>query len=513
MAISELDFSARERHFLDHLAPVWRAIPEQYRGTFFVGTQLVRDHARDLGIGPTEIGWPRRIRGYGPIVCAAWGDAHVAQRTRRKIVLLEHGAGQSYGSSRHTSYAGGRGREGVELFLFPNEAAAKRNRRFYPSSKSIVVGSPRVEELAKIPSPTGPPTVALSFHWRCTVAPETYTALDDFAPELEKARIDLEAAGVRLLGHAHPRIFTEAQRLYRAAGIVTVESFEDVVRHAHVYAVDNSSTLFEFAALDRPVVVLNARQYRRDVEHGLRFWTEASVGLNADPGELSSTLLAALEDPVDVARSRRDVSDRVYPYRDGTSAARAAEELVSLIRGKCAICGVAACSCSSSGPTSVTATSDRSRREARRMSGLKTYPNPDAPGSFLRLNDRDADRLGILGTDVGRVAPTAPPAPVSSAPLEPVDDPRATTPNEPSPKSATAERTPQSPSRGVPKGALPPGGPTARARRTQARTEEPAAEPEGAPDAPDVDPEPGDKKRPAPSSARRRRRVEGSPST
>lgn len=505
-----IDFLTRERHFLDHLAPVWQAIPPRYRGTFYASSDEARARARALGLEVTP-GAPSRDKRAGPIVVASSGDLVTASRCRRQVIYCEHGAGQSYGN-RHTSYAGGRGRDTVALFLVPNAYAGDRNRRYYPGARIEVVGCPKLDNLKEISTPAGAPTVAISFHWRCTVQPETGSALDDFAPELDATRRRLEEAGVELIGHAHPRILNEAREVFELAGIEVVDNFETVVERAHAYAVDNSSTLFEFAALGRPVIVLNARAYRRDVDFGLRFWKEASVGIQADPGELADRLLEALADPPAVARSRSESIERVYPFADGSSSSRAAEAIVSLIRGKCPVCGVAACAC---GPATTVIPIDERIRDRERMSGLKKYPNPAKAGAFLRLNDADAKRLGLLGTDVGSVSSSTP---------RPVDD----VVNELGSRAQSAQEPPESPppaprheegseseegdpvpvsgaSSEFPAGAIAPGGPTARARRAA------ASAPEEEQEEPGDETAPGHKKRPAPTS-RRRRKTPSAPS-
>jgi CDP-glycerol glycerophosphotransferase (TagB/SpsB family) len=117
-------------------------------------------------------------------------------------------------------------------------------------------------------------------------------------------------------------------RRYRRAGINVVRDFADVCRQADLYITDNSSSLYEFAATGRPVVVLNAPWYRRDVHHGLRFW-DAIPGPQVDHSrDLVPTVLKALE--TDTTDLRESALAKVYAYRSGAAerAARIIEEWV-----------------------------------------------------------------------------------------------------------------------------------------------------------------------------------------
>jgi len=318
-----IDCYASERHFVDHLAPVWHALPEPGD---FVAHRTVREHAADLGIehGPGD---PER-----PVVVASWGDYKRAVKMGyASIAYLEHGAGQSYGGDRrtvdHPGYSGGRGHIGDGLYLVPNEYSAARWRAAYPRATVVVVGSPKVAALPR-KERDGEPVVAVSFHWPCGVSPETRSAFSAYRPALA-------ALGARYhtIGHAHPRWGrdTTLRQAYERAGIEWVEDFAEVCRRADVYACDNSSTIFEFAATGRPVVLLNGPVYRKDIDHGGRFWDWATVGVQCDsPDDLVSAVAEAVADSDEQRAERERIVDIVYPHR-GDSTSRAIAALMSWV--------------------------------------------------------------------------------------------------------------------------------------------------------------------------------------
>lgn len=331
-----VDVLASEPHYVDHLAPVWRALPLELRGqVYIVGGRFslagdVLEHARRRGLDP-QLGTPTPS---GPILVAGYSDLVTARASgRRAIALLEHGIGQSYGGSpgakTEPSYAGGRDHADVGLFLVPNAHAAARWLATYPSARVAIVGSPKVEsvktrsEYASVLHPV----IALGWHWNCRLLPETRSAFyeyrDAIAPLTRRFTI---------LGHGHPRLFAERNAdlagFYGKLGIEVVRDFEDVLKRADLYVCDNSSTLYEFAATGRPVVVVNSGRYRRKVEHGLRFWEAATVGLNCNqPRYLAGTIEDALEDPPHVAAAREAALDIVYGVRSG--GARLAAEAIA----------------------------------------------------------------------------------------------------------------------------------------------------------------------------------------
>lgn len=325
---ARVDFLAGERHFADHLLPVWRAMPPDRRGQFYAAADFAGELPGVVALPPAG-----KVEGLELVVVAAIGDVKRAPGAR--MVLMEHGAGQSYGN-RHSSYVGGMGRRNLAAVLVPNHSAAGRHRRHYPAGPvAEVVGCPKLDPLAGVaPKPRGtPPVVAVSWHWHPAepFVPEVGSAWPEVGPAILAELIALRDAGtIDLIGHAHPRAAGAVFPAYRRAGVPIAEHFDDVLERADVYAVDNSSTLFEFAFTGRPVIVINAPSYRRIVHHGLRFWKAATIGPNVDrPQDVAGAVALALEDGPALRRQREAAVDLAYSVRDGTASARAAMAILS----------------------------------------------------------------------------------------------------------------------------------------------------------------------------------------
>jgi hypothetical protein len=327
-----VDFLATEAHFLDHLAPIWTALPTGQRGTFWVWANLV-ERARVRGVDSIAVA----DRGHIPpasslTVVAAFGDMKRARRAERPTVLCEHGAGQSYIDTTSGSYIGAADRDGVVAVLVPGPTQAARHTTVHPTIPAYVVGVPKLDAWHEGSRPApATPTVCISFHWNSPSTVETRWAFPHY--RLSLAHVARTFPGA--LGHAHPRVMKRLRPVFQRAGLEPVEDFAEVLDRAAIYAVDNSSTLFEFASLDRPVVVLNSPRYRRHVEHGMRFWEFADIGVQVNrPEHLVAGIRTALDDQADVAARRRDVIAAVYMATDGKAARRAADalETVALTR-------------------------------------------------------------------------------------------------------------------------------------------------------------------------------------
>lgn len=274
----------------------------------------------------------------------------------RPLVFVEHGAGQTYdgdpAAADNPCYPGGTGLERVVLFLAPNQDVAQRWRARYPQAPAVVVGCPKLDAwhsgaaagavtpLRKAePERTAAPghgpgvaVVALSFHWDCHLIPETTSAWPHWDPALAPLVAAAARSGWELWGHGHPRLWGRIERRWRALGVRLVPELADVLDHASLLVIDNSSAAYEFASLDRPVLSLNAPWYRRHVEHGLRFWSHVPGLALDDPRDLVDGIELALSDPPMAKALRARASERVYAQRDGHAAQRAVAALAELTK-------------------------------------------------------------------------------------------------------------------------------------------------------------------------------------
>jgi hypothetical protein len=273
--------------------------------------------------------WPGHVAPGTVIICSAFGDLNQANNSGAITVLMEHGAGQTYQSS-HASYAGGShaARDNVSLFLVPGQRPAEKLRAKHPRTPVVEIGCPKLDKRITKPRPerqTDKPTVVFSFHWDCKVVPETTSAFPFFRRGIE---LVARRNDYRVLGHAHPRAMKSLRPWYQTRGIEVVEHFDSVLEEADVYVCDNSSTIFEASAVGIPVVLMNSPRYRREVEHGVRFWEAADIGPNANrAAELPRRIAEALNpSPEQQAATERAVN-LIYSVRDGSSTIRAVEAI------------------------------------------------------------------------------------------------------------------------------------------------------------------------------------------
>lgn len=332
-----IDFFATQRHFIDHLEPIYHALPDEYKGDFIVEKDLL-SHAKKLGIKAVTLGYYQfHRRNSGPLVIASIGSTAKLFSRSRPIVLVNHGAGQSWQGVRHPSYAGGPKRNIVSLFIEPGEDPAQKDAQAYPKAKVVVAGCCKLDEWHKAPPKprSNPPVIAVSFHWHCRVVPETRSTLPYYRYILADLARWEKSGEVKILGHGHPSpaFWKEISAIWKELDIEIVADFKEVMQRADVFVNDGMSTLYEFASLDRPVVVLNAPWYRKNVEHGLRFWECADVGIQVDkPEDLIPAIKEALLDRPEQRLKRQKAVQKVYKYTDGRATERAVKSILELLK-------------------------------------------------------------------------------------------------------------------------------------------------------------------------------------
>lgn len=321
--MSRIDAYASLPHYRDHIEPIWQALDPRFRGVF-------------AGRCGTHNGRWARVN---PVIVASWTDAH--RVSPRPFVYVEHGSGQSYdghaGIERIGGYSGAGRLDDCILFLCPNETIADRWRSQYPDTPAVAVGSPRLDVArARQPlrptPPTSTPVVAFTFHWDCALIPEARSAWAHYARGMAATIAELQRRGYTVVGHGHPR---DAELLPRRWARLRVDYWPDSMRvltEADVLVADNTSLMWEAAAVDMPLVVLDCPHYRRDVEHGLRFWTHADAGVRVDNGaDLADAVTLALSDPEPQRTNRRSAAVAVYSGLDGRAASRAVEAIRTVL--------------------------------------------------------------------------------------------------------------------------------------------------------------------------------------
>jgi hypothetical protein len=323
-------------HYMEHIAPIYTALPEEMKGGLYVPFVQMAAVLQERGIDayPAPPDFDAMAR---QSVMMVAGVVDLAAAGNHNTILVEHGAGQTYQDTRSGSYAGGKGRDKAGLFLCPNDTVTEKNLFAYPHATAATVGCPRLDDLFSarewaVRDPRG--TIAISFHWDCRVSRESGTAF----PYFEKQIVDYvqwaQLCGFQVLGHGHPKAWPQYKAFWESVGVVPVGDWADVAAQTDLLVVDNSSIIFEAAALDIPVVLLNSPKWRKDVEHGLRFWRDAIVGPQVEAGQ---PINGVDPDTAEMAMARALVANRTYgilPSLERNSTRAAANAVVEWLKGK-----------------------------------------------------------------------------------------------------------------------------------------------------------------------------------
>lgn len=297
----DITFFAREEHHKTHALPIAKAFG--------------KDVVSKLSDIDTQ-----------NVVVFSYGDLKDVSQLNKSIIFCEHGTGFYYNNS-HPSYAGStQKRENVALRLSPNKLHADKELETLECPVEII-GIPKLDKFANRNWRINyeKPTIAISFHFDCFVNPETRSTFkyyEKIIPELNKR--------YNLIGHAHPRLMRDIESFYIKNKIRIVKDFEDVMEIADLYIIDNSSTIFEWTIMGKPIVLLNAPFYRRDVEHigNPRFWKFADISPKCDsPEELIPAIEEATKNYQKYLPRIREAREYVLTFIDGKCTERAVEAI------------------------------------------------------------------------------------------------------------------------------------------------------------------------------------------
>lgn len=245
-------------HHQDHCWAIWKHLPAELQGMIWL---------------------ERRVPTYKDIpatdVIMVGGFYDIDRARGRPTIYVEHGAGQSYDGDKrtqnHPAYHGGSHPVNVLWYVSPRQSVADSWDR-----PAVAVGSPVCDLYVE----SVPRNLAVfGFHWDCHLVPETRQAYSHYADHLGRMVRHVEEAGFRVAATSHPRD-NRLPFVWRNLGVERITAAE-VREEAALFIADNTSLMFEMAHLGRSVIALNAPWYRRDVDHGLRFW-EATCGIEVD---------------------------------------------------------------------------------------------------------------------------------------------------------------------------------------------------------------------------------------
>lgn len=314
----KIDVLHSDIHYRAHIMPIFDALPERLKGTVH------------------DLRWPV-ARPLFDRIALVGSYQDTAQNGQYRSIYVEHGAGQTYGGAdekigRHPSYSGGGGRHRRVIgYIAPSETVADRWRAV--DKPAVAVGCPKMDQyIGRSLLGETEPVACIAFHWNCRLAPESRTALPHYESHLADIVASFKEQGFVVFGHAHPKWRDALSGKFKAAGVDrVVDSDKWVLESVNVLVMDNSSLMYEMAMLGRTVVALNAPWYRRDVEHGLRFWSHVPGFQIDEPEQLLELDLTALAVDEGSKLLREQAVEHVYAYTDGTSAQRAADWITQLV--------------------------------------------------------------------------------------------------------------------------------------------------------------------------------------
>lgn len=325
-----LIFYANMPQYLEHLKPIYRAykgdkifiIKRNTRGAAGVIDSKTYSQISELKkILDTLCRLHKKVH----YIVASYGNVRELSKPYLPDIpfaLIEHGAGQSY-DSKIPGWCRGSNKymHRVKLFMATNKYCLEPFKKNNPEVKAKIIGCPKIDWVEKKPMTTDDPLIVFSWHWSCNSLPETLGGFDYWKSEVVNVSKHFNVAI-----HGHPRLQGDTEPFCLQNNIRFIKDFNEVLATADIYAIDNSSTMFEFALTGRPIIVLNNPWFRRDVNHGMRFWEFSNIGVNCDSRlDLMDSIDECLDDEYEANRER--ISSLIYPFHK-----RSTEEAIKTLK-------------------------------------------------------------------------------------------------------------------------------------------------------------------------------------
>lgn len=341
---SRIVFIASEDHYLKHVTPTMCQTHPQALGVTLVPASLTRLALQE---GHQVLGWregadeiryalARRVDPSQSLaVVVGLADQVTAEKLGFSVVRGEHGIGQTYetSSNRSSSYAGSPMHSRLYAYLAPGSHPHQQHVDRCPGVASFRVGSPFLDRFPPRENMQDSDAVGFVFHWNNQAQPETCSTWAYWVDPI----LDLIHKGIPVRLHCHPREAANFRSKFLTPHNLDglwVETMEELHQVTDVVCGDNTSAIYFMAAAGHPVVLLNHPTYRREVEHGLRFWECSDVGIPCDKKwDLEASVTCAAARDEEDLRFKEDALRYVFFRRAGASVVEALL-LESLLRFK-----------------------------------------------------------------------------------------------------------------------------------------------------------------------------------
>lgn len=315
----KIDYYCPQKNYLEHAMPTWLAMPDEMRGTIYIESKMAQ-HAKELYgdipnvyvyLSVSELKHHLATKNRY-MVCFAYHNC-VQLSNFRKMILAEHGCGLTYDypNSQYAGWVRNYDPQHMAHFLTTNKLLDQAHAQKNTGIPSTIVGMPVMDKYDKQKfKRNSKPVIAISCHWDCDHIPETRSSFSFF----KQAFVEL-SRHYKVIGHAHPQYQKVMFPFWKKHGIEIVETFDEVLERADVYVCDNSSTIFQFAYVDKPVVLLNPPWYRTYFTHSFnpRFWSHADIGVNVfDPYDLLPAIEKAVQDDSTQKKARKRAVEDVF---------------------------------------------------------------------------------------------------------------------------------------------------------------------------------------------------------